>query len=112
MSVPWDFSTTPEFGQPARRNLPTELGRTLGKELARLATVERLHSPKTLPLPCRDCAFQLGTDPNGCEETLMDAVKCIMEGQPFFCHIEAGRPICAGYLALRLAKSKLPGGAT
>jgi hypothetical protein len=113
-TVPWPYSTLAEFGNPARRNLPTEAGRALGAELARLATIERLHAEKDLPLPCRDCAFELGTDPNGSEETLMDAVKCIMEGETFNCHVDAGKP-CAGFLALKLPAARLgaqiaPGG--
>ena len=98
--VPWDYSEPPEPGQPVCLNAPTELGQELGKELAWFAVLGRLHSSEKLPLPCGDCAFRLGTDPNGCEETLMDAVKCIMEGQTFFCHVNKGTP-CAGYLALR-----------
>lgn len=104
MEVPWGYSTPAEFGKPARRNLPTNEGRELGRELARLATIARLHADKHLPLPCRDCAFQLGTDPNGAEETLMDAVKCIVEGETFYCHVDTGKP-CAGWLALTRVKA-------
>lgn len=99
--MPWDFSDTElRSDNPLTLNVPTDLGRELGAELARLATVERLHS-KNLPEPCHDCAFRIGTTPNGCERTLMDAVKCIVEGKPFNCHINKGKP-CAGWLALKL----------
>lgn len=35
---------------------------------------------------CDDCAFKLGTTPNQCPTTLLDVIKCVMEGEPFLCH--------------------------
>lgn len=102
MQAPWDYSAdVPTPGNPLLPNLPTEEGRELGREMARLATIGRLHS-KNLPEPCHDCAF-LGTRPNGCGPTLMDALKCALEGETFYCHVDDGKP-CAGYLALKEAR--------
>jgi len=81
------------------------MGRALGAELARLCDAEESHVRERHPRSarrCNDCAFRLGTDPNGCPETLMDAVKGLIEGVPFYCHKhfdENGRPtrLCAGW---------------
>lgn len=90
------------------RNRPTELGREFGEQLARLcdnaeATTTTLH-PR-----CATCAFRAGTLPNGCEATLMDALKCAMEGDTkFMCHERKGHA-CSGWLMMRSDKNiKLP----
>ena len=110
--VPWDYSdTTLSPTNPLVPNTPTDEGRALGREMARLATIERVRNGDC-PLPCHDCAFELGTIPTGCPDTLMDALKCVMEGQTFFCHVNKGRP-CAGWVALtRAAKRELVAGET
>ena len=100
--VPWDYSDiilSPT--NPLVLNAPTDEGQALGRGMARLAAIERLHNGDC-PLPCHDCAFELGTGPNGCPATLMDALKCVIEGQTFFCHVNKGRP-CAGWVALTKA---------
>lgn len=57
---------------------------------------------------CKTCAFREGTIPNGCPQTQMDALKCVMEGVPFFCHTP--RPnmggldmVCHGWYAATVA---------
>lgn len=86
------------------RNRPTDLGRKLGEQLARLcdnaeATTMTLH-PR-----CKTCAFRAGSIPNGCETTLMDAVKCSMEGDTkFMCHERPGKP-CSGWIMMRADES-------
>lgn len=55
---------------------------------------------------CKTCAFRLGTVPNGCVQTQLDALKCVMEGIPFFCHQrENGKitNVCHGWFAARQA---------
>ena len=94
-SVPWDFSDAGS-GPRTVPNLPTEDGAALGREMARLFDAE-----KDAPERCHDCAFRLGTTPNQSAPTLMDALKCVMEGVPFNCHVEE-KP-CAGYVAFRRA---------
>lgn len=70
-------------------NRPTPEGRLLGKELARLADKAEDEARKQFPDQperCQSCAFRANTIPNGCPETVMDALKCVMEGVPFMCH--------------------------
>jgi hypothetical protein len=82
-------------------NRPTPEGRALGDELARLVEPEiarLLTEHGQADLRCSSCAFRLGTAPNGCAGTLMDALKCALEGHPFFCHM-GERPVCFGWVA-------------
>lgn len=101
--APWDYSKAPAEGEgfPNERD---EAGIALGAELARLCDVEEEAQRKQFPyqLPrCDDCAFRKGTLPNGCSETLMDAIKCVVELNPFYCHkgLDDGKPkhICRGW---------------
>jgi hypothetical protein len=102
--VPWDFSEPPACDADAVPNEPTPEGRILGEQLARLADVEEARLREKFPHMhhrCGDCAFRAGTVPNGCPETLMDAVKALVENVPFYCHkkLDDGKPVllCAGY---------------
>lgn len=105
--APWGYSKPLPDGE-GYPNEPDAEGRKLGAELARLADVAEAEQLKTFPdqLPrCDDCAFRAGTNPNGCSETLMDAIKCVMELNPFYCHKgldEQGSPkhICRGWFLL------------
>lgn len=89
------------------RNRPTELGRKLGKELARLCDgQEEKYAGTGLAVPhrCATCAFRAGTYANGCEATLMDAVKCTIEQDTFLCHEhrkDDKPPVCAGFVLMR-----------
>jgi hypothetical protein len=106
--VPWGFSDAPSGEDAGVPNVPTPEGRLLGAELARLADIEEEHLRERFPRAhrrCGECAFRAGTDPNGCVETLMDAVKAIVEGVPFYCHKKFapdGSPelLCAGFALL------------
>lgn len=108
-TVPWEYSKAPEPGAPAVINLPTPEGRVLGRHLARLCDEaereQRAQFPNQKPR-CHDCAFRRGTRPNGCPGTLMDAIKCAVEGDPFLCHVgmENGegepRGVCQGWLIM------------
>lgn len=98
------------------RNAATPEGRALGRELARLCdTAEpdaRLKAP-ALPPRCASCAFRQGDHvANGSPQTLMDAMKCLIEGVEFRCHEPArqGQP-CAGWAMLMLSDDKPPDGA-
>jgi hypothetical protein len=101
---------------PMTRNLPSPEGGELGAELARLTDLqlERLRAQfPDLPGPCQSCAFRAGTVPNRCATTVMDALECVAEMVPFYCHEdlgEDGKPgsLCRGYAA---AISALPGDA-
>lgn len=103
--VDWDFSVPVSADDPtAVANLPTPAGRALGAELARFADLEEsrvlAQFPHSQPR-CGDCALRLGSVPNGCPETLMDLVKCLLESVPFYCHhaTDGTEPtrLCAGY---------------
>lgn len=90
---------------PKTRNLPTAEGYFLGDCLAALYDE---HEPEVrasipnIPDRCATCAFRAGTLPNGCPSTVMDALKCIIEGHPFLCHTGMrdgeATAVCAGYL--------------
>jgi hypothetical protein len=89
-----------------RRIMPTPEGRDLGNMIAKLTDNAEDAVRQQFPNHaerCKSCAFRAGTFPNGCPETLMDALKCVVENEPFYCHQEfdaAGKPsnICAGWL--------------
>jgi hypothetical protein len=85
-------------------NRPTAEGRALGAELARLVepAIVKLGPDER----CVSCAFRLGTIPNGCPGSVMDALKCALEGVTFLCHengrkVGGERPVCHGYKAWR-----------
>ncbi len=91
-----------------RRNLPTPEGRELGQHLARFITVELPKYTERFPNApemCKSCAFRNGTQPNGCPGTVMDALKCVVEMEPFLCHEKLdveGKPYfyCQGWVIL------------
>lgn len=98
----------------AKLNRPTDRGRQLGMYLAKLADKAERESAKRFPnqkIRCTTCAFRGGSIPNGCEETLLDAIKCTMEGVSFYCHETKGcRALCSGWLqsqGVLIGKSKL-----
>jgi hypothetical protein len=81
-----------------RENVTTPEGRALGVEIARLADREALDSGRDGR--CATCAFRAGDHlANGSPETLMSAIKCIAEREPFWCH-EEDKP-CAGWSLMR-----------
>jgi hypothetical protein len=85
-----------------RPNAVTEEGRELGRHMARLCDGEFAGKPDGR---CRTCAFRAGDHlANGSPETLMTALKCALEGEPFWCH-EHDRP-CAGWRAMRSPKGE------
>ena len=96
MKAPWDHVEPPAIGERGVRNTPTPEGRELGANLARMTG--------EVPGACGDCAFRAGTRANGCAVSLMSAIKCVMENDPFYCHY--GVPdeavparVCAGWAA-------------
>jgi hypothetical protein len=106
--TPWDFSSAPEPGETTVPNRPSPEGAALGEQMARLCDVEKEKQAERFPdqLPrCDECAFRLGTLPNGCAETQMDALKCVLERVPFFCHkgLKDGdepKQLCRGWVIL------------
>jgi hypothetical protein len=107
MRAPWSFDEV-RAGEPCKVNAPSPDGQALGRELARLADVAEVATLKRFPdhLPrCNECAFKLGTFPNGCAPTVMDALKCVIENLPFYCHKGMGideQPtrLCSGWTYL------------
>ena len=97
----------------ARLNRPCPEGIAAGKTLAKLhrSAVHAIEQLGKAPECCSSCAFVEGTIPNGCLETVADALKCVSEKVPFLCHakgkLEKGE-WCAGYTALALTTSHVP----
>lgn len=86
-----------------RPNEATAEGRALGREMARLCDIELTGRPDNR---CQTCAFRAGDHvANGSPETLMSALKCVMERTPFWCH-ESDKP-CAGWLTMRFSEDKV-----
>lgn len=91
-----------ERSEPSLVNDPTDEGRALGREVARLADAEFAKNPALRPR-CHDCAFAASTEPNSIAGTLMTALKCAMEREPFYCHVippSGHQRLCAGWEAM------------
>jgi hypothetical protein len=92
-------------------NRPSPEGRVLGMELARLTDKSGQAAREKFPnhkARCKSCAFTAGTVPNGCLPTVMDALKCVVDGTPFHCHQQfddRGVPtdLCAGWAIASMA---------
>lgn len=79
------------------RNTASPEGFALGANLARFADAEIAGLP--CDKRCATCAFRKGTHlANGSVPTLMNALKCVIEGVVFRCHEHDA--VCAGYAAL------------
>lgn len=87
-------------------NIPTPEGREAGAIIARFADEAAARFP-AMQARCATCAFRRGTYPNECGATVLNALKCAIEGEAFECHEHVGRP-CAGWAALRASSDKLP----
>jgi hypothetical protein len=100
-------------------NRPTPEGYELGAVLAKLSDRgERilLAEDGEAPHCCASCAFKAGTFPNGCPETVLDALKCAAEGHRFTCH--HSKPLdsakgysepCAGWVRSRVTVARMGG---
>lgn len=92
-------------------NAPSDEGAVLGKEMARMADGEMEKRKANFPNHverCATCAFRLGTVANACAPTLMDAMKCVIEGRDeFFCH-EREHHQCVGYAILKRDNDRGP----
>ena len=84
----------------------TPEGRAAGEQLVRMTepAIAALVAQCEPDERCKTCAFRLGTVPNGCMQTQLDAIKCLIEGVQFSCH-QAGREgwPCHGYYAASVA---------
>jgi hypothetical protein len=103
-------------GFDMRRTVQTDEGRECGKLLGLMTDKAEAELKTKFPNHaerCKSCAFKAGTFPNGCPETLLQAIACVVSGEPFFCHqkLDAqGEPedICVGWLlAVTAADDKL-----
>ena len=58
---------------------------------------------------CSTCAFRKGTLPNQCADTICDALKCVVEREPFYCH-DKGRKgrVCHGWFAAAVVTKDMP----
>jgi hypothetical protein len=120
VEAPWPFingSDDPadlESGK-MRLNLPTAEGAEAGAHVARFcdqAEAAAWRAGKSIPSRCTDCVFRRGTVPNQSATTVLNALKCALEHDPFLCAHEAldesGEPtrLCAGYVILAGAPSE------
>lgn len=84
-----------------------------GKHVARLAenAVSRVAAMGDPDERCHTCAFRLGTPANQCADTLADAMKCIIEKTPFYCHDKkrVGH-VCHGWFAAAVVTKDMPAG--
>lgn len=90
-------------------NRPSIAGAKLGRKLSQMADESFALFPDALGR-CRTCAFRLGTYPNRCWQTVVDAFGCLDINDPFHCHERfdaAGHPdLCAGYEIVSAAKAR------
>ena len=109
--VPWEMSEERKPGEPVvswKDRMPPEAAR-VGKILAGMSREGGLIlalQKIAVPDRCKTCAFREGTVPNRCIDTVADAMKCVMEGRPFNCHVPRGGEIaldqmCSGWLRAR-----------
>lgn len=91
-------------------------GAALGRHMVRLfvePVLPLLAAESDPDTRCSSCAFRVGTTPNGCEQTVMDAMKCVLEAKPFYCHSHQdanGRydVLCHGWVASQIARDGAP----
>lgn len=100
-----------------QHNRVTPEGRICGEQLSRMTDIEVgkliAEGEWTKDERCASCAFRHGTVPNGCPQTQLDALKCVMEHETFNCHVArdgmpAGAHICMGWFAAMHAAKKKP----
>jgi hypothetical protein len=84
-------------------NQPSPKGIAIGRVLA-----ERVECPSNRM--CGECVFRKGTFANGCEQTVMDALSCLVDpaNEGVFRCAHVGKkpmPLCGGYI---FAMGRLP----
>lgn len=95
-------------------NRVTLEGRQCGERLSRMTDSEVgkliAEGEWTEDERCVSCAFRHGTVPNGCPQTQLDVLKCVMEHEPFYCHMTdpVGTEVCSGWFAAMQAVNKKP----
>lgn len=70
--------------------------------------LDGLETAKTRADMCASCAFRPETVPNGCLQTQLDALKCVVEGQPFYCHAPRDGAFCTGWIRARTEQAARP----
>ena len=75
------------------KNKPCEVGEQLGSLIATY-----YEDAEKFGDPCKTCAFRRGTFSNRCLTTTADALKCVVDCDPFLCHQDKGMP-CKGWVA-------------
>lgn len=102
---------------PHEHNRVTPEGKRCGEYVSRMTDIEVgkliANGEWTKDERCASCAFRHGTVPNGCPQTQLDAVKCVLEKQTFNCHVardgmEAGVHTCMGWFAAMQAVKDKP----
>lgn len=104
--LPWDYIDGVEQPTPGFAPAPvTPETIECGEHLARFFDAEFAKSGRDTR--CETCAFRQGTHANT-SLNVANALKCAVEGKPFWCH-ETERP-CGGWVGLQRAKAETPGG--
>lgn len=100
----------------AERNHTTPEGHDIGERMAKFCDDAepdaRLKFPE-LPPRCQSCAFRLGKHlANGSPYTQMDALKCVIERIPFYCHQpDREGHLCSGWAMMALTDERASEGA-
>lgn len=89
----------------------SEAGKQMGRVSAKLTVLGRarldaaglggLDAPGSRGEMCATCACRPGGVPNGCLQTQLDFLKCVVEGVPFLCHAPKDGRLCAGWVGAR-----------
>ncbi|WP_312531681.1 hypothetical protein [Comamonas sp.] len=108
------MSDKTQASMPREHNRVSPEGRMLGAQLVRLVepVIKALEAQGEPDERCNSCAFRAGTVPNGCMQSMADAVKATLEQTPFLCHVDrladGSHKACSGWLAAIWATGDKP----
>jgi len=87
----------------SRLHEPSVEEREAGYHMARFADAVAKEKPQVRER-CHDCVFRFGTVANTSGVTVLNATKCALEREPFYCvhepKVNGEEPVCAGWALL------------